>query len=45
MKDKLSRYEPEDIERRIYTIRGQRVIMDCDLATLYVIPTFRFMKR
>jgi hypothetical protein len=42
MKDKLSRYEPEDIEGKIYTVRGQRVIMDRDLAALYGIPTFRF---
>ena len=42
MKDKLSRYEPEDIEGKIYTVRGQRVIVDRDLAVLYGIPTFRF---
>jgi hypothetical protein len=42
MKDKLSKYEPEDIEGKIYTVRGQRVIMDRDLAALYGIPTFRF---
>ena len=42
MKDKLYRYEPEDIGEKIYTIRGQRLIMDRDLAALYGIPTFRF---
>ena len=42
MKDKLSKYEPEDNEGKIYTVRGQRVIMDRDLAALYGIPTFRF---
>ena len=42
MKDKLSRYEPEDIEGKIYTFRGKRVIIDRDLAALYGIPTFRF---
>ena len=42
MKDKLSRYEPEDIEEKIYTVRGKRVIIDRDLAALYGIPTFRF---
>ena len=41
MKDKLSRYEPEDIEGKIYTVRGQRVIMDFDLAEIYGIPTKR----
>ena len=38
MKDKLSRYEPEDIEKKIYTVRGQRVILDSDLAEIYGIP-------
>jgi len=42
MIDKLSRYEPEDIEGKIYAVRGQRVIMDSDLAALYGTPTFRF---
>ena len=42
MKDKLSRYDSEDIGEKIYTVRGQRVIMDRDLAALYGIPTFRF---
>ena len=41
MKDKLSRYEPEDIGGKIYTVRGQRVIMDSDLAEIYGIPTKR----
>jgi hypothetical protein len=27
------------IEQRIYTIRGVRVILDSDLAALYVVPT------
>ena len=31
MKDKPSKYEPEDIEGKIYTVRGQRVIVDRDL--------------
>ena len=42
MKDKLSRYDSEDIGEKIYTVRGQRVIMDRDLAALSAIPTFRF---
>ena len=38
MKDKLYRYEPENIGGKIYTVRGQRVIMDFDLAEIYEIP-------
>jgi len=41
MKDKLSRYESEDIGRRIYTMRGQRVIIDIDLAEIYGVSTKR----
>ena len=33
-------YDPE-IEQRIYTIRGVRVILDSDLAALYGVPTKR----
>jgi hypothetical protein len=29
------------IERRIYVIRGQKVMLDTDLAQLYKVPTFR----
>lgn len=29
------------IERRIYVIRGQKVMLDSDLAELYQVPTFR----
>jgi hypothetical protein len=29
------------IERRIYLIRGQKVMLDSDLAELYQVPTFR----
>src|SRR2546425_12091629 len=32
----------ERIERAIFLIRGQRVILDADLARLYGVPTFRF---
>src|SRR5262245_38342393 len=38
----------ERIERQIYVIRGQRVMLDSDLADLYGVPTFRLneqMKR
>jgi ORF6N domain len=31
----------ETIERRIYLIRGQKVMLDSDLAELYRVPTFR----
>ncbi len=41
MADKLIRYESENITDRIYTIRGQRVIMDFDLAALYRVTTKR----
>jgi hypothetical protein len=29
------------VERRIYFIRGQKVMLDTDLAELYTVPTFR----
>ena len=32
---------PEIIERRIYLIRGQKVMLDSDLAQLYQVPTKR----
>ncbi len=35
-------YDVRDIESRILTIRGQKVILDRDLAALYGVPTFRF---
>jgi phage regulator Rha-like protein len=41
MKDKLARYESKDIGEKISTIRGQRVIMDSDLAEIYGISTKR----
>lgn len=31
----------EVIERRIYFIRGHKVMLDTDLARLYGVPTFR----
>jgi hypothetical protein len=31
----------EFVERRIYLIRGQKVMLDSDLAELYQVPTFR----
>lgn len=32
---------PQVIERRIYLLRGQRVMLDSDLAELYGVPTRR----
>jgi hypothetical protein len=32
----------ELVARRIRLIRGQRVMLDSDLADLYQVPTFRF---
>ncbi|MFA5812273.1 MAG: ORF6N domain-containing protein [bacterium] len=32
------------IENKIYSIRGQRVILDCDLATLYGVTTKNLIK-
>jgi hypothetical protein len=32
----------ERIEKSIYMIRGQKVMLDRDLATIYSVPTFRF---
>lgn len=42
MKKKLSLIPVERIENIIYVIRGQRVMMDEDLAQLYGVPTKRF---
>src|SRR4051794_19556326 len=32
---------PSELERRIFVIRGQRVMLDSDLAKLYGVTTFR----
>ena len=32
----------ERIEKSIYLIRGQKVILDSDLASIYGVPTYRF---
>lgn len=42
MTGKLERYEGHSIEEVILTIRGQKVILDRDLAALYGVPTSRF---
>ena len=39
---KPEKYEARGIESLIFTIRGQKVILDRDLAALYGVPTFRF---
>src|SRR5689334_18418638 len=31
--------EPQDVQQRIYRIRGQQVMLDADLAELYAVPT------
>ena len=42
MKTDLETHDSRAVARRILTIRGQRVILDRDLAELYGVPTFRF---
>jgi len=42
MPAKPATYDARGIESRILTIRGQKIILDRDLATLYGVPTFRF---
>jgi len=41
MTNKLARHGAENIDSKIYTIRGQKVILDCDLAEIYGITTKR----
>jgi len=40
--ENLARYGANAVEDMIITVRGQKVILDRDLATLYGVPTFRF---
>lgn len=42
MTEKPVRNESLAIERMIFTLRGQKVVLDRDLAALYGVPTFRF---
>ena len=42
MSTKPVRYNVREIESRILTIRGQKGILDRELAALYGVPTFRF---
>ena len=41
MKEKPQRYETQAIEHMIMTIRGQKVVLDADLARIYAVPTKR----
>jgi hypothetical protein len=41
MNEKPVRYASEPVESLIFAIRGQRVILDADLARIYGIPTKR----
>jgi hypothetical protein len=41
MKEKPIHHNAERLESLIFTIRGQRVIMDADLAHIYGVPTRR----
>jgi phage regulator Rha-like protein len=44
MKDDLPALPIERIEDRIYTVRGQRVMLDSDLAAVYGVTTFNLNK-
>ena len=41
MTEELERYKTQPIEQMIMTVRGQRVILDADLARIYGVPTRR----
>ena len=41
MSEKLLKYNPEIISEKIFTVRGQRIILDFDLAEIYGVPTKR----
>ena len=41
MTEKSERYETKAIDHMIMAIRGQRVILDADLARIYGVPTKR----
>ena len=42
MSEKQTLYSPADPLTRIITLRGQKVILDSDLAAIYGVETFRF---
>ena len=39
MTEKLAKCDASDVEERIHTIRGQKVILDSDLAAMYGVET------
>ena len=39
---KTESFQPDQIQNRILTVRGQRVLLDMDLAAFYGVQTFRF---
>ena len=41
MAKKLERYEADGVDNMILTVRGQKVILDSDLARIYGVPTKR----
>jgi hypothetical protein len=41
MIEKLDRYNAQGIENMILTVRGQKVILDADLARIYAVSTKR----
>ena len=45
MKKNNRKFKDEIISEKIYFIRGEKVILDSDLATLYEVPTMRLNER
>jgi len=41
MTEKAEKYEAQAIEQMIFDVRGQKVILDVDLARIYGVPTKR----
>ena len=39
MTDELAKYDTNSVEERVLTVRGQKVILDCDLAAVYGVET------
>jgi hypothetical protein len=42
MSTNADQYIARAVENKIYSLRGQKIILDRDLAVLYEVPTFRF---
>ncbi len=42
MSEKLEKYDARVIEPQILILRGQKVVLDSELARIYGVPTFRF---